>query len=83
MPTITLVAVPAEGATALDDVTGTTFVLDHPQFVEDPTVWERLQSLGSLGYQFEVVDNVEPAPDSEATDPAAEQAADPPAPQES
>lgn len=82
MPTITLVAVPAQGASAYDAQSDTTFLLGQPTHVEDPYVWERLQSLESLGYLFEVVDAV-PA-DSAVTDPAAEQAVDPPAePQES
>ena len=77
MPTLTLVAVPRQGATVYDGTTDTTFREGVPTYVEDPTIWERLQ--GATGFRFAVVDNVEPAP-APAADPTTEQAVDTPAP---
>ena len=81
MPTITLTAVPRPGATAhLDDI---TFQLGVPTFVDDPYIWERLQSVEPLGFRFEVLDNAAPADSAVATDQTAEQAAATPTAQES
>lgn len=82
MPTITLVAVPHPGATAYDGTSDTTFLQGVPTFVDDPTIWERLQSIEPLGFEFSVGDNADPA-DSAAPIPPVEQAADTSTAQES
>ena len=83
MPTIELVAAPARGATSYDPTSDTTFRLGVPTFVDDPYIWERLQSVEPLGFRFEVLDNAAPADSAVATDQTAEQAAATPTAQES
>jgi hypothetical protein len=80
MPTITLVAVPRQGATAYDGTTDTTFRQGVPTSVEDPEIVGRLTCLESLGFRFTVVDNAEPAAPAPVADPTTEQAVETPAP---
>lgn len=82
MPTIKFTAVPRQGSTVYDGTTDTTFQQGVPQFVDDPTIAERLKGLPP-GYQFEVVDNAAPADSAAVADPPAEQAAVTPTAQES